>query len=146
MRVPLAWRNATHHKIRTALALSAIAYAVVLIFMQLALLDTCEISATTVTDLMDYDLLLTSAQYHSIQHPNSFPRTRLHEALATAEIASAAPVYMASFPWRNIENGSRNVSLVLGVVPTDAVFRSEEVSSQLDVLRRTDTVLMDRRA
>ena len=45
MTFRLAWRNTAHQKLRTTLALSAIAFAVVLLFMQLALYDSCKMSA-----------------------------------------------------------------------------------------------------
>ena len=35
MRTPLAWKNLTHNRVRTAVAVAGVTFAVVLIFMQL---------------------------------------------------------------------------------------------------------------
>lgn len=146
MNVPLAWRTATHHKVRTVLALSAITFAVVLIFMQLALYETCEISATLVTDTLDFDILLTASQYYSLQQPGQFARGRVYQALAVPGVDSVSPVYMANLPWRNVVDGSRHVLLVMGVAPTDPAFASPEIRAQQAKLLRTGTALMDRRS
>lgn len=141
----LVWRNTTYHKGRTILALSAITFAVVLIFMQLALYDTCEISAVVVTDMLDFDALLLSAQYMSLQEPGTVPQTRLYQVVQEPGVQSVSPVYFGAVPWRNVEDGSRHTMMVLGVAPGDPVFVSPEIRAGLPLLQQTDSALMDRR-
>ena len=141
----LVWRNTTHQKWRTLLALAAIAFAVVLLFMQLALYDSCEISAVILLDMLDFDAILVSRGYASMQQPGSFPRERLFQSLAGPSVQSASPVYMGTLPWRNVENGSRHPVLFMGVNPGEPVFRHPEVRELLPLVKQTDQVLMDRR-
>lgn len=146
MSVPLALRNAMHNKFRTLLALSAITFAVVLIFMQLALFDTCESSANVVTDMFDYDLLLTSSQYYNLQQPGDIDLSRLFQVRSAPGVATACPVYLALVPRRSVDDGSRSILMMIGLSPRDPVFIKQEVVSLLPRLRRTDTALMDRRS
>ncbi|HEY3964810.1 MAG TPA: FtsX-like permease family protein [Planctomycetaceae bacterium] len=146
MSVPLAWRNATHNKFRTLLALSAITFAVVLIFMQLALFDTCESSANVVTDMFDYDLLLTSLQYYNLQQPGSVDLSRLYQARSAPGVATICPVYLSSVPRRSVDDGSRSLLMMIGLSPQDPVFAKQEVTELLPRLQRTDTALMDSRS
>jgi putative ABC transport system permease protein len=141
----LVWRNAMYSKSRTFLALSAICFAVVLIFMQLALFDTLEISSVILTNMLDFDAVLISSQYNSIQSPGSFSRTRMYQALGVSGVKSVSPIYMRLLPWRNIENRSQHVVMVLGADPIDPVFLHPEILRQLPLLHETDRVLMDRR-
>lgn len=144
MNFRLVWRNTAHQKWRTTLALSAISFAVVLLFLQLALYDSCEMSAYILLDMLDFDAILIGADYSSLQQPGSFPRPRLYQALGVPGVRSASPVYMGVLPWRNVDNGSRHPVLILGVAPGDPVFLQEEVRAQLDRLNQTDHVLLDR--
>jgi len=140
----LAWRNTTHQKLRTTLALSAIAFAVVLLFMQLALYDACNMSAHILLDMLDFDAVLISSEFSSLQRPSSFPRARLNQALQDPAVQSVSPVYTASLPWRNVENGSRHIVFILGAAPGDPVFLDPAIRERLPRLHQTGCVLMDR--
>lgn len=143
MSFRLAWRNTTQQKWRTFLALSSISFAVVLLFMQLALYDACEMSAHILLDMLDYDAVVIGSEFSSLQHPSSFPRTRLYQALQAPGVQSMSPVYTTSLPWRNVENGSRHIVLLLGAAPGDPVFLDPEIREQLPRLHQTGCVLMD---
>ena len=144
MTFRLAWRNTTYQKWRTTLALSAISFAVVLLFMQLALYDSCNMSAHILLDMLDFDAALISSDFSSLQRPSSFPRARLHQASQDRAVQSVSPVYTTSLPWRNVENGSRHVVLILGAAPADPVFLDPEIRERLPRLHQTGCVLMDR--
>lgn len=144
MSFRLVWRNTAYQKWRTTLALSAISFAVVLLFLQLALYDSCELSAYILLDMLDFDAILIGTDYSSLQQPGSFPRPRLYQALGVPGVRSVSPVYMGVLPWRNVDNGSRHPALILGVAPGDPVFLQEEVRAQLYRLNQTDRVLLDR--
>jgi putative ABC transport system permease protein len=146
MSVPLALRNAMHNKFRTLLALSAITFAVVLIFMQLALFATCESSANSVTDMFDYDLLMTSSQYYNLQQPGAIDLSRLYQVRSAPGVATACPVHLAVVPRRSVDDGSRSILMMIGLSLSDPVFAKQEVAALLPRLRRTDTALMDRRS
>lgn len=144
MNLRLAWRNTTHQKWRTFLALASISFAVVLLFMQLALYNACEMSAHIVLDMLDFDAVVIGSEFSSLQRPGSFPRGRLYQALQAPGVQSVSPVYTTSLPWRNVENGSRHIVLVLGAAPGDPVFVDPEIREQLPRLHQKGCVLMDR--
>lgn len=144
MSFRLAWRNTTHHKWRTTLALLSISFAVVLLFMQLALYDSCELSAHILLNMLDFDAVVISSEFASLQQPNSFPRARLYQTLQSPSIQSVSPLYMSALPWRNVENGSRHTVLVLGAAAGDPVFLHPEIRKQLPRLHETGSALMDR--
>lgn len=143
MSLRLVWRNTTHQKGRTALALAAISFAVVLLFMQLALYDSCIISARHLLDLLDADAVLLGADFSSMQHPGSLRRERLYQGLEVPGVQTVSPLYIRRLPWRNMEDGSRHPVLVLAVNPRDPVFLHAEVRDQLPRLHVTGQVLLD---
>jgi putative ABC transport system permease protein len=127
------------------LGTSAIAFAVVLLFLQLALYDTLEISAVILMNMLDFDAIIIGTQYYNLQQAGSFPRTRMYQAREVPGVRSVSPIYMALMPWRNVDTGSRHSLLILSAALGDPVFRSAEIREQLPLLAETDRVLMDRR-
>ena len=143
MRIPLAWLNLVHGKTRTALAVAGVAFAVVLIFMQLGFLGSAEQSATLVFDSLDFDVLLRSRHYLHLIASRTFPRDRLDQAESVPGVARATPMYLVSDFWRNPHDGSKRAMLIIGVRPGDPVFRVQEVQRKLSMLTVPEFVLVD---
>lgn len=100
MKTPLVTLNLLHQQMRTSVAVLGVAFAILLIFMQLGFYGTAELSATTVYDALDFDLLVRSRDYLCLTSTRAFPRYRLQDALAHPAVASAAPVYIDWQLWR----------------------------------------------
>ena len=143
MRIPLAWLNLVHSKTRTALAVAGVAFAVVLIFMQLGFLGAAEQSASLVFDALDFDILVRSRHYLHLVSSRTFPLKRLDQVEATSGVDRTATVYLASDFWRNPQNGTRRAMLLIGVNPADDVFRVEDIQRKLSLLTNPEFVLID---
>src|SRR5437667_7091594 len=129
MKTPLAWLNLVHQKKRTLVAVAGVAFAVLLVFMQLGFYGAAEGTATIVYDELNFDVMLTSPQYIDINRAGTFPAARLNQALAVPGVAEATPMYVAFGPWRNADAPPQYASrpqniMVMGVRPQDDVFRS----------------------
>ncbi len=146
MRIPLAWLNLMHSKTRTALAAAGVAFAVVLIFMQLGFLGAAKQSATLVFDAMDFDLLLRSRHYLHLVASRTFPRSRLDQAKSLTGVAGVSPVYITNDYWRNPHDGSRRAMLILGVPTDEPVFRVPSIQNELARLRVPRFVLVDEKS
>lgn len=151
MRVPLAWRNLTHHRARTAVALGGIGFSLVLIFMQLGFLGSVARTATVVYDRLDADIVLLSPNYQFLNDPGDFPRTRLRQALATTGIASAAPLHIMTMGWldpgeADPERIRRRATMVLGVNPQAIPFRDPAIKQAAESLKQPDRFLFDTRS
>src|SRR5262245_530174 len=129
MKTPIAWLNLVHQKKRTLVAVAGVAFAVLLVFMQLGFYGAAEGTATIVYDELNFDVMLTSPQYIDINRAGTFPAARLSQALAVAGVAEAAPVNVSFGAWRNADAPPQyayrpqNI-MVMGVRPQDEIFRS----------------------
>ena len=105
MKTPLAWKNLVYNKVRTAVALAGVGFAVILIFMQMGFLGAVRKTATQIYDALDFDLMLRSPAYLHLTEPRAFPRERVFEAQSLPIVRQARfvlswPVRMAGPPSR----------------------------------------------
>jgi putative ABC transport system permease protein len=150
MKTPLVLLNLLHQPVRSLVAILGVAFAVLLVFMQLGFYGSAETAANTLYHALDFDLVLLSSNYLNTTRSRSFPRYRLDQALAHADVASVAPLYIDWQTWR-IQDRSRQrrAILVLAFNLDDPVFLRPRVFHTQpadDCLRRLHapyTVLVD---
>ena len=146
MKIPLAWLNLLHEKARSAVAVAGVAFAVLLILMQLGFLGSVRQSATRIYDQLNFDLLMVSPEYLHLSNPGTFPQTRLYQAASLAEVQRVAHLDVGFQLWRNLETGNRRGMMVLGCDPQDHAFLLKELDAQRGELAPLDSVLIDRRS
>jgi putative ABC transport system permease protein len=146
MRTPLAWLNLVHSKVRTALAIAGVGFAVVLIFMQLGFLGAAEYSAMMVFDAFDFDVLIRSRHYQHLIASWTFPRERLNEAKSLSGVDRVTPVYVGVAYWRNPRDGTERGMFLIGVNPADHVFRIADIQRKLARLDLPELVLIDQKS
>jgi putative ABC transport system permease protein len=144
MAPPIALRNLVHGKTRTLVALGGVCFAVTLLFMQLGFFASVPLTAMLTYDALDYDVLLVSPNYVVLTQAGTFPRSRLYQPLAHADVRAVMPVYVTRHHWRNLETRFHRAVVVLGVKPSDPISTVPELAQQIPALARPDTVLVDR--
>lgn len=142
-RTPLGWLQLKHDKFRLLTALSGIAFADILIFMQLGFMNALYTSNTQYPRKIKGDIILTSTQATNFNKPYTFPRRRLYQALDVPGVESAEPIYIGSLDWRNPQTKEKTSMTVVGFDPAKPAFDLPEVNSQLDKVKIPDTVLFD---
>lgn len=146
MKTPLAWLIISHNKLRALIATAGVAFAVILLFMQLGFLGAVKSTATLVYDELDFDVLVRSKQYLHFANSDSFPKSRLRSALALADIEQATPFYVELNQWRNPKSGTKRGILMIGVDPDDHVFLSPDLQRHLSRLVAPEFLLIDRQS
>ncbi|MBW4463874.1 MAG: ABC transporter permease DevC [Pegethrix bostrychoides GSE-TBD4-15B] len=146
MKTPLALLNLTHEKTRLLVAIAGVAFAVLLVFMNLGFLGALAKSASQIYSQFDADVFLLSPQTLEISTNKAFPRERLYQAAGFAGVERTMPIYAGYGQWRNPETRKNRSIFVFGINPDDPVFLDPEFRSpqNLDALRRPDTTLIDR--
>ena len=142
-RTPLGWLQLKHDKFRLLTALSGIAFADILIFMQLGFMNALYTTNTQYARKLNGDIILTSIQATNFNRPYTFPRRRLYQAMDIPGVASAEPVYIGSVAWRNPQTKAKTSMTVIGFNPDKPAFDLPEVNSQLDKVKIPYTVLFD---
>ncbi len=140
----LAWLQLKQVKLRLAVALAGVAFAVVLILMQLGFRESMFESVTRYHALLRYDLAILSVDTSFLPLPESFSDRRLFQARAVPGVASVSPVYLGQALWKNPFDKTVRRIFVVGYRPEDDVLDVPEVSRQLERVRAEDVLLFDR--
>jgi putative ABC transport system permease protein len=144
MTTPLAWHNLLHNRVRTSVAVMGVTFAVVLMFMQLGFLEAVKASATMIYDVLDFDICIRSRDYDYFSDARTIPKIRLAQAEGVPGVATATPLWVGVFSWRNPYTGEPRAILALGVTHAQSVFRDAEIQRAADdALLRPGNILID---
>lgn len=143
-KVPLAWLQLTHYKGRFLVTLAGVAFAVILMFMQLGFQDALYEDAITIHKTLKADLILISPKSVALFGTSTFPRRRLYDALETNGVATAYPFYLDWGQWKNPQTLDSRDIVILAFHPDKPVFALAGVNLHLDTVRRSNVVLFDR--
>jgi putative ABC transport system permease protein len=142
-RIPLSWLLLTRQPARLAVALAGIAFAGILMFMQLGFRDGLFDASITIHKLFDADLVLLSPRTMSSIGMAGFPRRRLIQAMADPQVAGTTPVHWNLLLWRNPQTRTTRSILTLGFDPGDPLFTDPGLTAKAQVLSQRGRVLFD---
>ncbi len=142
-RLPLGWLQLRKDKPRLLVAIAGVAFAVILILMQLGFRESMFASAVRYHEHLRYDVVLLSSETAFIVQPHPFSSRRLYQALGAPGVASVAPIYAGLGDWRNPHNGDRTSIYVVGVRPEDDPLELPGLAVPLGRTALADFVLFD---
>ncbi len=145
-RTPLGWLQLTRHKGRFLVALSGIAFADILMFMQLGFQSSLFESNTRLNRSVLADIVLISSQAKSTQNLSTFPRNRLFEASDVPGVKAAEPMYIGMVSWRNPQTKKKVQVQAIGFNPEIPALDIPEANAQLDKIQLPDRFLFDKAA
>lgn len=143
-RLPIGWLQLAHNRGRLASAVAGVAFANLLIFMQLGFLGALVSSIGLSYRMFNADVLLSASDANTLQDGSPMPRARLYEALAVPGVADATPLYYGRLDWKQADGTIRNLD-VFGIDPSARTFKSPVIDAGLDKIRIADVALLDRR-
>jgi len=111
----LAWRNLVHDKVRLAVTITGIVFAVVLIVVELGLFLGF---ATTTSGLIDHagaDIWITAPNVPYIEQGVAFTERKQAIVLATPGVASASKFIARATQWKRPTDGQQVAIQIVGV-------------------------------
>ncbi len=142
----LGWMQLRHQKLRTVVAILGIAFADILILMQLGFRTSLLESAVRYQQRLHYDIALFSTESSYIVRSASFSSRRLYQALGVGGVESVTPVYAHLAVWKNPYNHEMTNVFALGVDPDDDPLLAPGVRENIALIRQRDVILFDARS
>jgi putative ABC transport system permease protein len=144
MKIPLAWLQLSHEKIRLLVAIAGISFADILMFMQLGFRDALFDSAVKFHVNVQGDVFLVSPQSTSLIAMKTFSARRLQQARSLNNVESINPIYLDFRFWKNPENKSTRGIMVIGFNPNDdKLFTMPGVKENLPKILLPNSYLFD---
>ena len=147
--VPLAWRNLVADKWRLARSSAGIAFAVLLMLVQLGFERAFFDASLSAVRQLDGDLFVMNASKYRFGTADPFAHRELDTIRAVPGVASAAPLYAQwqDFFWTSPVDGKPQLVRAFAVDPDQPpVFLLPDITDQQSLLKADDTVLVDRRS
>ncbi len=143
-RLPIGWLQLIHNKTRLSAAIAGVAFANILIFMQLGFLGALIESIKLPYDIMNADIIISASDTNTLSDGSTIPRQRMFEALSIPGVASATPFYLAKIEWKQPDGSVRTLDL-FGIDPSSKTFDSDDINSALSTISLSDRALIDRK-
>lgn len=142
--IPLAWLQLIRRKGRFLTAIAGIAFANILILMQLGFQNALYDSNTRLHNRLNTDLVMLNPTAQNLSNLNTFPRRRLFQAENFPQVVSTTPLYVSVTLWENPQTLQDTSIIVLGFDPLRPAFDLPELQSNANTMLFPDTLLFDR--
>lgn len=141
-RLPIGWLQLMHSKARLAAAIAGVAFANILVLVQLGIMGALNNSILISYDLMRADIMISAPNADTLTSGDNVARQRMFQALAVPGVASAMPFYVGTVEWQP-ETGRALSFRVIGVDPNQPDYLAPNLAPMVAPLRLRDTALID---
>lgn len=143
-RLPIGWLQLTHNRTRFAAALAGVAFANVLVFVQLGIMNSMGAATLRPYEFFHADIMISAGDASTLTDGGNVARQWLLQALGDPDVAAGMGVFIANVPW---DRGEKDISLTtFGVDPIKTEFLSQDIAGDLNLLQVRDAAILDRLA
>lgn len=146
LRVPIAWSQLSHGRIKLMLAIAGVLFADVLMWMQLGFLDAMFESATFVPQRVSADLVMIHPQSQALFRMTQFSQRVLHRVPAHPDVETIQAGYVGICDWRNPWTQRDRQIFVYGFEPFRVPMDVPGLAEGWDKLRNPDVCLFDKKS
>ena len=143
-RMPIGWLQLRYNPARLFAALAGVAFANILVFMQMGFLGALEETTKFPYRLMDADIFISSSDAHTLSDGSPLPRQRMLQALAAQGVSAASPLYVGKIEWDVPDEDTASL-LVMGIDPRQPMINTASINGQIVDLARLGTAILDTR-
>lgn len=143
-RLPIGWLQLTHNRTRFAAALAGVAFANVLVFVQLGIMNSMGAATLRPYDFFQADIMISAGDANSLTDGGNVARQWLIQAMADPDVTDAMGLFLANVAW---DRGEKDISLsTSGVDPVKPGFINPDIAGDLSMLQVQDAAILDRLA
>jgi putative ABC transport system permease protein len=140
---PLAQRNLLHDKVRLAVTLTGIVFAVVLIVVEMGLFVGFTVTTSSIIDKSNVDFWIVSKHTPYIEQGAAFSERKLYQVLATPGVANADKYVVRFAQWKTPTGAEESVQAV-GFNPYTGIGGPwNVVEGNVEDLKTPDAVMVD---
>src|SRR5258706_839861 len=139
----LAWRNITRDRVRLIIAVIGVAFAVLLMTVQLGLLIGFAVTSSSLVDNAQADLWIVPRGAKDVDQAGQIFERQKYRALGIAGVDSVQSLIVRFTEWRRPDGGTESV-IVVGIDPVRPALQPWNfIEGSVDNLRIADGVVID---
>lgn len=143
-RLPIGWLQLTHNRMRFAAALTGVAFANVLVIVQLGIMNSMATATLRPYEFFRADIMISADDANALNEGENVARQWLLQAMADPEVTDGIGLFVTNLPWNR---GEQDISLTtFGIDPARPGFLNPEIAAQAGLLEVGDSALIDRLA
>lgn len=143
-RLPIGWLQLTHKRGRFLAALAGVAFANVLVFVQLGLMNSMGAATLKPYLFFEADIMISASDANALAEGGNVARQWMLQALADPDVIQGTGLFVGTVTWDR--EGTSIGLTTFGIDPARPGFVAAGVTADLDLLQVKDVVLIDRLA
>lgn len=141
-RLPVGWLQLRHHRMRLAAAVAGVAFANMLVFVQLGILSAMNDVVRTSYSLFRADIVISPSNANTLTDGATLARRVVYQAIAQPGVAAAAPLYVGQVAWER-PNVPATSLIVYALPPESKRFAGAAIAEQLDAVSAPMRAILD---
>jgi putative ABC transport system permease protein len=142
-RLPIGWLQLSHSRTRLIAAVAGVAFANLLVFMQLGIMGALNSSTVAPYALLNADIILSSQEGNTLTDSGNIARAYMFQALGVPGVAAGTPLFIGNLPL-SLADGSSISLLSFGLDVTQTGFVAASIAPAMGRLAIENTVLLDK--
>ena len=141
-RLPVGWLQLTHSRTRFAAAVAGVAFANLLVFMQLGIMGAMSTTTLAPYNFLDADIMISAEDANTLTDGSNVARARLFQAMTVAGVESGAPLFVGILEFK-LPDWTNSTLQTFATEVADRDFLSAEIAAQFSRLTQENTALID---
>ncbi|HSF63776.1 MAG TPA: FtsX-like permease family protein [Paracoccaceae bacterium] len=143
-RLPIGWLQLTHNRTRFAAALAGVAFANVLVFVQLGIMNSMGAATLRPYEFFSADIMISASDANALNDGGNVARQWMLQAMADPDVVAGMGLFLANAAWNR---GEVDIALTtFGIDPVQPGFVAPAIATDLNLLQVQDTAILDRLA
>jgi putative ABC transport system permease protein len=141
-RLPIGWLQLTHNRTRFAAALAGVAFANVLVFVQLGIMNSMATATLKPYGFFQADIMISASDANSMTEGSNVARQWMYQAMADPDVVAGTGLFVATVTWQRTDKALGLTTY--GIDPTQPVFLSPEMATRAATLQLLNSGILDR--
>ncbi len=143
-RLPIGWLQLTHKPGRFIAAIAGVAFANVLVFVQLGIMNSMAAATLRPYAFFDADVMISAGDANALAEGGNVARQWMLQAFADPDVVAGMGLFVGTTPW---DRGDRDISFItFGVDPAQPGFVAPAIAADIAFLQVKGAAILDRRA
>lgn len=141
-RLPVGWLQLVHKRTRLVAALAGVAFANVLVFVQVSLMNSMSIATLKPYEFFRADIMISATDANSLTEGGNVARQWMFQAMEDPDVAAGMGLLIGNVNWPRV---TKTLALTtFGVDPAQPGFLAPEIAAKAPMLQIRDSAILDR--